>query len=373
MDRRILKKISNLNVIMSKANPHSLYFWFGNDEFSATEALRAKKAELLERNPHADINDFDFSDTDSRAELERKVQNALRGRGLFSAEKLTVIRNFWTAQKKSRAKKPAENEAEDKASGFEEFLLRHLEKLETADQVYLLEKRDLDKRSRAFKQFAAAAKEGKIEKKEFALPLGFQLDAWLEERCRERGGKIGKADLGYLATLLGKGMEQKEHGEVTAAYDLYQAAGELDKLIAYADGKEITRPDIALLVSASHDMNIFNLIGCLSRREKGKALAILSGQIQAGFNENYLLTMLVYHFRNLINVKSLLHENLSAGEIARVARMNPWVAEESVRQVRALKEEDLVRIYEKLSAADAGIKTGKMEPELALDILLAAI
>ena len=49
------------------------------------------------------------------------------------------------------------------------------------------------------------------------------------------------------------------------------------------------------------------------------------------------------------------------------------VVEKNIRYARALKAEQLVLIYEKLHGADLGIKTGRMEPELALDILIAAI
>ena len=54
------------------------------------------------------------------------------------------------------------------------------------------------------------AKENKLSKKEFAMPLGFKFNVWLEERIKSRGGRISKTNLDLLAMLLGKGMEQKE-------------------------------------------------------------------------------------------------------------------------------------------------------------------
>jgi DNA polymerase-3 subunit delta len=174
--------------------------------------------------------------------------------------------------------------------------------------------------------------------------------------------------------LLGRGMEQKEKGgQLVAAYDLHQAANEIDKLISYCDGREMEKDDIMLLVSASCDMNIFNLIESIGKKDRSRALAILSGQIREGFNENYILTMLVYHFRNLINIKSLLGEGLGAGEISRRTKIHPMVVEKNIAYCRSLKEENLLMIYEKLYSADLNIKTGKMEPELALDILIAVI
>jgi DNA polymerase-3 subunit delta len=237
-----------------------------------------------------------------------------------------------------------------------------------------LESRDIDKRSRAYKFFEELSKNKKIQKKEFPMPLGFKFNVWLEERIENRGGKISKTNLDLLAMLLGRGMEQKEKsGQLVTAYDLHQAGSEIDKLISYCDGREIEKGDITLLVSASSDMNIFSLIESIGKKDKNRALAILSGQIREGFNENYILTMLVYHFRNLISIKSLLNDGLGAGEISKMTKIHPMVVEKNIAYCRNLKEENLVMIYEKLYSADLSIKTGKMEPELALDILIAVI
>lgn len=361
---------------MNAKNIPSIHFWSGNDDFSMQEILHEEKVRLREKNSNADINDFDFADAESRFELEKKARNALRDGSLFCVDKFTVIRNFWSTQRKSKKKddEEAEDNRKNKRADFEEFLLEHLQRMNSHDRIFFLESRDLDKRGRAYKVFEGLVKKGRVEKKAFSVPLGFQLNAWLEARMKQRGGKISKADLDFLAMLLGRGMEQRERGgAVIAAYDLYQAAGEIDKLITHADGGEITREDVLLMVSASSDMNIFNLIESIGRRDKNRALNILSGQLEKGFNENYILTMLAYHFRNLINIRSLLDESAGAGEIARRTKMHPMIVEKNIKYARSFSLHNLLLIYEKIYSADISIKTGKMEPELALDMLIAAI
>jgi DNA polymerase-3 subunit delta len=342
------------------------------------ELLREEKLDMIEKSNHADINDFDFAQTDNRFELENKIRSALRGSSLFSTDKLTVVRNFWSTQRKS--KKGVEDKREEsedeklKKNDFEDFVLDAVSRINSTDKLFFLESRDIDKRSRAYKFFEELSKNKKIQKKEFPMPLGFKFNVWLEERIENRGGKISKTNLDLLAMLLGRGMEQKEKsGQLVTAYDLHQAGSEIDKLISYCDGREIEKGDITLLVSASSDMNIFSLIESIGKKDKNRALAILSGQIREGFNENYILTMLVYHFRNLISIKSLLNDGLGAGEISKMTKIHPMVVEKNIAYCRNLKEENLVMIYEKLYSADLSIKTGKMEPELALDILIAVI
>lgn len=358
---------------MQEGDKKNIYFWFGNDDFSMQESLAGEKQKMLEKSSSADINDFDFANTDNRFELEQKVCNTLKGSSLFSSEKLTVIRNFWSTQRKTKESQSDAGEEKKNRNTFEDFLIDYIDKINSDDKIFFLESRNMDKRSKGYKFFEELSKKGKIEKKEFTMPLGFKFNAWLEERIKKCGGKISKANLEFLAMLLGKGMEQKERGEIIAAYDLYQASSEIDKLIAYCDGKEIGKEDILMLVSGREDMNIFDLLESLGKRDKRRAISILSGQLKEGFNENYILTMLVYHFRNLIMIKSLINNGLGSGEIASRTKIHPMVVEKNIGYARQLKEENLIMIYEKLYSADLSIKTGKMEPELALDLLIAAI
>ena len=360
---------------MQDKKTKNIFFHSGNDDFSMQELLRGEKNLMLEKNKHSDINDFDFAFVSSRFDLETKVREALRSNSLFSSDKLTVIRDFWSGKKKAKKDETEEDAAQkSRKDDSEEFLLEYVRKISDYDKIFFIESKSLDKRGKAYKFFEGLAKDPRFEKKEFTLPLGFQFNSWLEDRVKKCGGRISKANIDLLAMLLGKGMEQKErNGSLVVAYDLHQAASEIDKLVAYCDGREIGKDDILLLVSASSDMNIFNLIESLGRRDKNRALSILTGQIRQGLNGNYIMTMLVFHFRNLLSIKSLLGEGLGASEISKRTNIHPYVVEKNAAFARSFKEEDLVLIYKKLYGADLSIKTGKMEPELALDLLVAAI
>lgn len=353
----------------------NIHLWFGSDDFSMQELVEKEKKTILEKNKNADICTVDFSSGESRFDLESKAMEVLRGNSLFSSDKLTIIKNLWSTQRKSKKSEDGakEEEKSGKTGTLEDFLIKQMERIGNRDELFFLEERSLDKRSRAYKFFEGLVKSGKADAREFVMPIGFKFNTWLEERIKKQGGEISKSNLDFLAMLLGKGMEVRERGEVVAAYDLYQASSEIEKLISYCDGKEIGKDDILLLVSAGSDMNIFNLIESIGRHDRNRAISILSGQIREGYNENYILTMLVYHFRNLISVKSLLGEGMGSAEIARRTRIHPVAVEKSIGYLKMLSESQLVMIYEKLHKADLSMKTGKMEPELALDLIVAAI
>ncbi|MDD3190838.1 MAG: DNA polymerase III subunit delta [Candidatus Pacebacteria bacterium] len=345
----------------NKEKKTNITFFFGDDDFSISEEVRSMKKEALGRSKGIEVRDFDFAQKSPESEAE--VRNALRGNSLFSMDKMIVIKNFFSSGRKEEARE-----------GLEDFIFEQLEKLGSRDEIIFVEEKDLDKRSRAYKIFEKLISENKVIKKEFPLPLGFKFNFWLENRIKSEGATISKSDLDLLSTLLGRGMEQKErNGKIIPAYDLHQAANEIDKLVAHASDGEITKEDILLLVSASSDMNIFSLIESIGKKDRSRALSILSGQIDKGFNENYILTMFVYHFRNLILTKSLLDDGLGKEEIVRRTKSHPFVVEKNIGYCRSVNIEYLTLVYHKLYNADVEIKTGRMEPELALDLLVSVL
>lgn len=352
----------------------NIKLWFGNDAYGISETLSEEKKCVIKNDRNAEIGVFDFGSGEKRTEIEKKLQNVLRGNSLFSSEKLIVVKDFFSSKKNKTVDLEQEIDESNPGSknNFEENLFEIVLK-NTTDGIIFIEERSLDKRGKAYKFFEKLSNEGRAEQKEFLIPLQFEFNTWLEKTLRERGGKISKENINILAIILGKGMEQREHGSVIAAYDLFQSSMEIDKLVAYCDGREIMGEDIELLVSASSDMNIFNLIESIGSRNKKKSLEILSEQIEKGFNENYILTMLVYHFRNLITVKNLVEQGCGVDEIVKAAKMHPFVAQKNIQYCRNLSKTYLATVYGKLYNADINIKNGLMEPELALDLLLVAI
>jgi DNA polymerase-3 subunit delta len=354
-------------------NCKNIKLWFGSDAFSISSLLHEYTSAFLEKNRNAEISTFDFSAGGNRSDLEKKLYNALRGASLFSSEKIVIIKNLFSS-KKNKEDEPldTQNIFEVDNKDFERSLFEVVAK-NSSDQIFFIEERALDKRSRAFTFFSKILKEGQAEQREFLIPLHFEFNVWLEKAIKERGGQISKKTVDFLAMILGKGMEQKERGSIIAAYDLFQSSMEIDKLVAYCDGKEITEEDIMVLVSSSSDMNIFNLIESIGKKNRKRAIEILSGQIEQGFNENYILTMLVYHFRSMIMVKSLIDEGMDINEIVRKTKMHPMVVQKNIRYCRTLSSDYLLAVYGKLYNADISIKNGTMDPELTLDLLVAVI
>lgn len=353
----------------------ALNFYFGDDEFTLSAAVQKRRAVFLRRNPTGETVLLDFTGENVEALLPQMAE-ALRGQSLFTDRKFAVLKNFFAAQRKTRVAKTTEIKegqgANDTKSPAVETFLELVGGAQDAE-IYVWENAALDKRSKAFKTFSAWREAEKMTWEEFAMPLQFAFNDWLLRTIKTRGGQIGKGEVEYLAQLLGKGMEQREKGKTLAAYDLFAAASEIDKLIAYAAGESITREMINLLVPAAYDMNIFSLIEAIGHKNRPRAFALLSRQIEQGFNENYILSMLVYHFRTLLAVRDLNDTGVSAPEIVFILKMKPWSVQKNLTYAKAFTGAQLKAIYSKLYNADRNIKNGSISPELALNLLLAVI
>lgn len=188
---------------------------------------------------------------------------------------------------------------------------------------------------------------------------GRQLENWIKKEVARRGGRIEERATRKLTDYL--------------EGDLWQIANEIDKLIAFKKGNEIQQEDIDLFVKPKITTNIFNTIDALARRDKKSALRLLHHHIEEGANEIYLLTMFAYQFRNLLLVKDLTERGCNYFEIGKKTKLHPFVVKKSLQQTKNFSLETLKKIYNRLFELDLAIKTGKMEPRAALEMLVMEI
>lgn len=196
---------------------------------------------------------------------------------------------------------------------------------------------------------------------EFRLLSEYSLSRWIEQEIKDRGGKIERRALEKLAAYVEN--------------DLWQMSNEIDKLISYkgANDEPITSKDVELLVRAKLDTNIFNMIDAIGEKNKKRALKLLHDQIESGAHQLYLLTMITYQFRNLLIVKDLINQNLNQYQIQRETKIHPYVVQKTFCQARNFSLDELKKIYQKLLDCDAALKTSRIEPDLALDLLVAKL
>jgi DNA polymerase-3 subunit delta len=157
-------------------------------------------------------------------------------------------------------------------------------------------------------------------------------------------------------------------------------ANEINKLVSFKhlkpktqNPKPITTSDVELLVKAKLNTNIFAMIDALGQKNAKKATKLMDDLLTSGESEGYLLSMISYQFRNLLAIKDLTKKGLNKFQITKQTRIHPYVVSKTIPQCKNFTIKGLENIYQKLLQTDINIKTGKLEPRLALDLLVVEL
>lgn len=206
----------------------------------------------------------------------------------------------------------------------------------------------------------ATGKAGRIFTKKFLLPEGAQMAGWIAARAKALGGEIKPQAAVSLAELAGSNKDAAEH--------------ELQKLLAYVGyQRPIEAADVkAVSLPSGEQGDFFDLIDALSAGNGASAMQAL----QALMPERDLIVLyfsLVGHFRVLLQSREMLDAGKNDTHIAKELDMHPYRAQKLAAQARRFSVAALETIYKRLLEYDEQIKTGLMDPELALERFVAEL
>ncbi|MCX6761723.1 MAG: DNA polymerase III subunit delta [Candidatus Moranbacteria bacterium] len=317
-----------------------LFFLYGEDNFRSLEkVLEIKNKFSLNDKSGSGLSLFDASESKESA-LE-KMRSALSASGLFSSKKLIIL-------KKIIAESPSDEQAK-----ILKFLKENSEKLKTdSDSVIIFWEENVPRKNNALFKFLLE----QAKKQNFEKLTGIKLNQWVLTEVKKANPEASTS---------------KEALEKLIAYvgnDTALLTTELGKLISYSQPEIISAEAVDLLTKANLDNNIFETIEALSANRKQKALELFHRHLDQGDDPFYLFSMFVYQFRNLLRIASLQENGIfSEFEIAKLAKIHPFVVKKSFAQARNFGEKKLITIHKKLGALDTKIKTGQADIKLSLD------
>ncbi len=189
----------------------------------------------------------------------------------------------------------------------------------------------------------------------YERPKPAELSRWIEKRVKHHRGRIEAAAMRQLALL--------------ASDDLGLLDSEVRKLVTYADGRAVTLDDVHLL-SASPDVTIFGLLDALGQNQRGPALVHLRQLFQRGERPEGIIPQIAASLRRLIQARELLDQGVRGPAMASRMGAHPFVAEKTERQARPYRVDQLEGALRKLLQTDRAIKTGEIDPELALELFI---
>ncbi len=199
------------------------------------------------------------------------------------------------------------------------------------------------------KELFAYLSDSKNLVRNFTSLEGAQLQTWIKKEATARGSSFA---LGALARFTAIG-----------GADSWARIHNLEKLANYSAGKPITSETIDLLIKTETEPNVFEFIDALGSGRKAQAFSLLSGELAYGRDPYYLLSMVMYQFRNMLIVKDFADRNISSGQIAQKAGIHPFVVKKMLSATSHLSLPDIKRLYQEILDLEQGTKQGRRDLE----------
>lgn len=303
-----------------------IILFYGKDSYRAKRKIK----ELEEEHRAKNKSGLSLRYLDAKGLLFEDLKNEMTAISMFQEKKFVVLTGVFGNSK------------------LKEELIEEIDVFIKSDNILLLfENDDINVKD---KLLSLLIKKVKTEKFDFLKDE--KLKEWARNEIELLGGEIEENALTLLT-----GMVQG---------NLWQMSNEIVKLVNYSKGK-ITEEAIQLLVNPNNETNIFDTIDAIAKKDKKKAVYLIKNHIEKGESAIYLLTMIASQIRNILSVKS------SDGERAYDLGMHPFVFSKSMAQSRNFSLEDLKKIYSRIVELDSQVKVGRIDQNIAIDILIAEI
>lgn len=187
-----------------------------------------------------------------------------------------------------------------------------------------------------------------------------QLGQWVERRVKDAGGTISPPAVATLVRFVGS--------------DLWSMANEVDKLVLYAAGRRIEEADVKSVVSHAREESVFTLVDAVLEFRGGAAQETLQQLLLQGAAPVQLLAMIARQARIIFLVREMRARGRSRAEIqVKLGLTSDFLVRKAWEQSEKYSPARLRELYHRLLETDMSIKTGRMEGEIALDILVAEL
>ncbi|HEY4509834.1 MAG TPA: DNA polymerase III subunit delta [Candidatus Paceibacterota bacterium] len=317
-----------------------ILFLHGADTFRAHQKLKEIQEKYQEAYPRAlqHVRDFDCTE----AKLD-EAKSALETISMFERKKLLIFRNVF------------------QESAFEELLSEKKKQLTESEYhvVVVIETGEIKTKS-ANPLYQWLKKNAKQQ--EF-LPLSpSKVKMWIEQEFQRYNLRATPRAQEELARAGGN--------------NLWQLTQEIRKIASWKKSEPaspVKEAEVAMLVQPKVEADIFGTIDAIAQKNKKQALALLYRHLQKGESPHYLFTMLVYQFRTILQIRDMIERKFSYEIMLQKTKLHPYVLKKGLRVSQGFSAQELRGVYENLFTLDQNLKTGKVEPAGAFDLLVATL
>ncbi len=328
---------------MSSRQAPTFYILHGDDEFSRRAEVQTIRARMGDPTT-AQLNTAQYDGkTASAAEVIAAAQNM----PFLSDKRLVIVEGMLAWLTRKGAGKTGKAELD--------YLVKALPNLPDYARLVFVENETLNESHPVLKLV-------KQEPRGYAKAFNPPGDPtrWIIKQVEHYGGTMEPRAAAALAAVVGS--------------DLRAADSECVKLVTYVGAERaITEDDVALLTPYVAEVKIFDMVDALGQRN-GKVASTLIHRLLEDQQALSLLGMINRQFRLLLQTREVLDAGGGPSDVANVPEIRAgFVAQKLTQQARNFTLPQLESIHRYLLDMDWSIKTGKIEPEIALDLFVASL
>jgi len=322
-----------------------IYLFDGDDEFAISESIDKIRIKL------GDVNIAEMNTTrlDGRSFSLNQLKDAV-ATVPFLASKRMVILTHPTTRLKDRSEQ-------------EEFINylsaeKPTTKLVLVENEFLTSERDRkDGRLNWLEKWASSPQQAKrVYIRHHAQPGGALMVKWIQEHVKTMGGQITSQAAVSLTNQIGD--------------DTRLATQEITKLLTYVNfARPVDTDDVEHLTPLTAKIGDFELVNALRDRDQRKAQALLQRSLQED-DPLRIFQSIVFQIRVLIVARELLDERATINDIPKSLKIGYYPAKLAMESAPRYSSKFLELIYHRLLDLDEAIKTGQMDPDLALELLV---
>jgi DNA polymerase-3 subunit delta len=192
-----------------------------------------------------------------------------------------------------------------------------------------------------------------------------QLPDWVGEQFARLGASADREACRALVEAVGDDV-----GDLTS---------EIQKLVTWANGEQITRGDVEQLAVGRAETPIFAVTDAWGRRDVAATLHATESLLDRSHRPRSselirLVASLVGHVGRVRKIARLSDEGVRSSEIASRLKVHPFVAEKAAKQAGNFSPDELSQATVRLAQLDAGAKGGsRLPPELQLERTIVEI
>jgi DNA polymerase-3 subunit delta len=313
-----------------------ILFFYGEETYQSFHSVQQLKKNFLKKNvTGGGLVEFDCDDMCNITEIKQSFGE----QNLFAPKKLIIIKNIF-----AHTKAPEQKQIIEKL------------KLVEMDVVVFIEEAKVRNNAVLFKWL----KKNADTTKEYKLIDGYNLEKWITKTVEENGSEIDKKAVKELILFVGS--------------DLWQLSQEIQKLICYANKKNITLNDVHDVVHGNIDADMFKTVEAIAAQDKKLALFLLKKQIVAGDDIFHIFSMYVYQVRTLVNVGSMMDMGIrDKSNIAQTLKLHPFVVQKAIIMTDKLSYDKVVNMQHKLAEIDFESKIGSGDVNTSLELFIMSI